>query len=140
MKAWRAWTANARAPGDEFVAPSRAAPDRTVDFESAVLPPNEAVSDQFLDQGLKFDSAFANADMDPTFAHISGNRVGNFRSHVGYRADFAIHFVNPVSATAFAMVTANGGVSTFDAYLHGGLIESATAASSTAFAASSLTN
>ncbi len=107
-----------------------AAPDRTVDFESAVLAPNEAVSDQFLDRGLTFDSAFANADMNPAFAHFSGNRLGNFRSGQPFQADFAIHLVNPVSAAAFALVTANGGLSTFDAYFHGVLVESATASTS----------
>jgi len=107
-----------------------AAPDRTVDFESAVLAPNEAVSDQFLDQGLKFDSAFANADMNPAFAHFNGNRVGNFRANVGSLTDFAIHFVKPVSAAAFAMVTADGGVSTFEAYFHGSPVETVTAATS----------
>ena len=106
------------------------APDRAVDFESVVLGPNEGVADQFLNLGLKFESAFANADMNPAFAHISGNRVGNFRAGTAFLADFAIHFVDPASAVAFAMVTANNGVSTFDAYFHGALVESATAATS----------
>jgi hypothetical protein len=105
-------------------------PDRTVDFESVVLATNDDVSDQFLNLGLKFDSAFANADMNPAFAHFSGNRVGNFRSGQAFLADFAIHFVSPVSAAAFALVTADGGVSTFAAYLHGVLVESASAPSS----------
>lgn len=106
------------------------APDRSVDFESVVLAPNEGVSDQFLNLGLKFDSAFANADMNPAFAHFSGNRVGNFQANVGSLTDFAIHFVKPVSAAAFAMVTADGGVSTFEAYFHGSPVETVTAATS----------
>ncbi|WP_457323243.1 PEP-CTERM sorting domain-containing protein [Roseateles sp. P5_E11] len=105
-------------------------PDLTVDFESVALRASEVVSDQFVNLGLKFDSAFANADMNPAFVHFSGNRVSNFRSNVGASTDFAIHFVKPVSAAAFAMVTADNGVSTFDAYFHGGWVESAAAPSS----------
>lgn len=112
--------------GDTFLA----APDHMIDFESVVLGPNAEVSDQFRDLGLIFSSAFANADMNPAYPHLSGNRVGNFQASQPHRADFAIHFVDPVSTAAFSMVTANGGVSTFDAFFRGALVESATAPTS----------
>lgn len=106
-----------------------AEPHRTVDFESAPLAHNQSVTDQFLGLGLRFEAAFANADVNPLWPNMSGNRVGNYQAGIGHDDGFTIHFLAPITAAAFALVTADGGVSTFEAYFQGSLVEAAVAAS-----------
>lgn len=98
-------------------------PEHSIDFESVVLGHNQPVSNEFASLGLSFESAFANGDTTSAVAHISGNRIGNFQSGVTARTGFAVHFQAPVSAAAFALATAEGGQSTFEAYFHGTLVE-----------------
>lgn len=105
-------------------------PHRSVDFDGIPLGPNQRVTDQFLGLGLRFEAAFANADLDPRFPNMSGNRIGNYRAGIGHEDDFTIHFLAPTTAAAFALVTADQGISTLEAYLHGVLVEAATAPSS----------
>lgn len=98
-------------------------PEQTVDFESVALGRSQPVTNEFASLGLSFESAYANGDTTSPVLHISGNRIGNFQSGVSARTGFAIHFLAPVSAAAFALATADGGQSTFEAYFHGSLVE-----------------
>lgn len=97
------------------------APDQTFDFEGVALSQNQPVSGQFA--GLLFENAFANADMTSPFQHVSGNRVGNFRSDSAQNGQFAIHFQARLNAVAFALATANNASTLFEAYLNGQLVE-----------------
>ncbi|MGM9480736.1 hypothetical protein ACS5PN_06055 [Roseateles sp. NT4] len=107
-----------------------ASPQQVVDFESVPLTGNQPVTQQFAALGLVFESAYANADMGSPFENISGNRIGNFQWGIPALETFAIHFAAPLSAAAWATGTSNGATSYFEAYLHGQLVESATAPTS----------
>ena len=107
-----------------------ASPDQTITFESVTLAANAPVTTEFQALGVTFGSAFANPDLSSAYPHISGNRIGNFRSEVPQAGLFTVDFDSDLSAVAFALVTAPG-TSTIQAFLDGTLVESATASTST---------
>ena len=102
-------------------------PQQTVDFESVALVQNAPVTTEFLSLGVSFGNAFGNPDTTPGYANISGNRIGNFQGGVGNQGTLVLDFSAQQSSVAFAMVTAAGGLSTFQAFLNGVLVEEATA-------------
>jgi MYXO-CTERM domain-containing protein len=106
------------------------APDQTIDFDSVSLAHNASVTTEFQAQGVSFSNAFANPD-SAAYSNMVDNRIGNFMSNVNQAGLFSIVFSQALTGAAFAMVTAPGGQSTFQALLNGSLVESASAATST---------
>lgn len=105
-------------------------PQQTIDFESAPLTFNQAVSTEFQSFGVTFSNAFGNPDPSTTYSHISGNRIGNFQANgPGAAGALVLDFNSVLSSMAFAMVTAPG-TSTIQAFLNGSLVESFNAATS----------
>lgn len=105
-------------------------PEQTLDFESVVLAANQPVEHQFAGAGVSFQHAFANADLSTAYPHISGNRVGNFRSGFGQNGLFTLDFAQDQQQVAFAMVSAPG-TATFQALLNGQVVESFSVPSAT---------
>ncbi len=108
-----------------------ASPQQTITFESVSLGANNPVTTEFALLGVTFSTAFANPDPSETYPHITGNRIGNFRSN-GNRGDLlTARFSSNLSQVAFALVSAPG-TATVTAWLNDSLVESATLPSSAA--------
>lgn len=106
-------------------------PEQTIDFESVALAANQPVTTEFQSLGVTFSTAFANPDLSDLYPNISGNRIGNFQNFNGQSGLFTMNFTDKLSEVAFAIVTAPGGLSTFQALLNGTVLETATQSTTT---------
>lgn len=97
---------------------------QTIDFESTTLAHNEMVSTQFQTLGVSFTNAFGNPDPREIYPNLSGNRIGNFEGGIGHHGALIMDFAAVLDSAAFALVSADGGTTTFQAFLNGVLVES----------------
>ena len=104
------------------------APEQTITFETLAVPPNQPVTNQLSAFGMTFSNTFANPDPGD-YPNLSGQRIGNFQANISFAPDFAIDFAFDLSQVSFALVAARGSA-TFQAWLDGVLVESATSATS----------
>lgn len=102
-------------------------PHTLIDFEGPVLAENQPVADEWAAQGIHFTAAYANGDMNPALAHMSGNRVGNFQAGIAVPdvTAFRMVFDHPAQALAFALVGLDDDVDQFTLYYQGQLVGSA---------------
>lgn len=102
------------------------APYQLLDFESVALAQNVVVNNQFASEGVTFGNAYGNPD-STNYANMNGNRIGNFQGGIGNQGVMTMDFADVLHSVAFALVTADGGLTTFKAYRGGALVESAVA-------------
>lgn len=81
-------------------------PHQLIDFDNIpLLDENQPVQEQWGSLGVHFDfGAYANSDMTPGLAHMSGNRVTNFQATIPASNFWVMRFDELKQSIAFSLV------------------------------------
>ncbi|MEP6503114.1 MAG: PEP-CTERM sorting domain-containing protein [Betaproteobacteria bacterium] len=102
----------------------------TITFSEAGLAADTVVTNQYATYGASFTP---NLDQSPQAGFFAGDYLGNFDFYngTGIASPFEIDFTHAVNGAAFQFIS-NPGTTTFEALLNGNVVESFSAATSTA--------